>query len=46
MKLYRTVRGVVLEEAGSFFSMPDAWDALINRDDLIAASGCRRNRAG
>ena len=36
MKLYRTVRGVVLEDAGSFFPMPDEWDALINRDDLSA----------
>jgi 2-dehydro-3-deoxy-D-arabinonate dehydratase len=36
MKLYRTVRGVVLEDAGRFFQLPDEWDALINRDDLTA----------
>jgi 2-dehydro-3-deoxy-D-arabinonate dehydratase len=46
MRLYRTVRGVVLEEAGSFFPLPDAWDALINRDDLIAYLGAAATSVG
>lgn len=36
MKLYRTDRGVVAERDWRFFSVPDEWDALIDRDDLLA----------
>lgn len=37
MKLYRTASAVILEEKGSFYSLPSSsWDALINRDALPA----------
>lgn len=36
MKLYRTQTGAVVEEAGRCFALADAWDALINHDDLAA----------
>jgi 2-dehydro-3-deoxy-D-arabinonate dehydratase len=36
MRLYRTRRGAVVEHRGSFCSVPDDWDALVNHDDLAA----------
>jgi 2-dehydro-3-deoxy-D-arabinonate dehydratase len=35
MKLYRTVRGPVLEDNDLFFALPKSWDALINHSDLL-----------
>jgi 2-dehydro-3-deoxy-D-arabinonate dehydratase len=35
MKLYRTVRGPVLEDNGVFYPLAKSWDALINHSDLV-----------
>lgn len=35
MKLYRTVRGPVLEDNAVFFPLAKSWDALINHSDLL-----------
>jgi 2-dehydro-3-deoxy-D-arabinonate dehydratase len=35
MKLYRTRSGAVVEENGAFAALPDDWDALIARADLV-----------
>jgi len=35
MKLYRTVRGPVLEDNGVFFPLAKSWDALINHSNLL-----------
>jgi 2-dehydro-3-deoxy-D-arabinonate dehydratase len=35
MKLYRTVRGPVLEHNEGFFPLAKSWDALINHSDLL-----------
>jgi 2-dehydro-3-deoxy-D-arabinonate dehydratase len=36
VKIYRTIEGAVLEEAGKFYRLPDAdWDALLNRENLF-----------
>jgi 2-dehydro-3-deoxy-D-arabinonate dehydratase len=37
MKLYKTMNGPVVEDSGIFYSVPDDWDRLLNRDDLEAA---------
>jgi 2-dehydro-3-deoxy-D-arabinonate dehydratase len=35
MRLYRTLRGYLIEERDRFYSIPsESWDALITRDDL------------
>jgi 2-dehydro-3-deoxy-D-arabinonate dehydratase len=34
MKLYRTTRGVVVEERGAFVLLNDDWDSLVNHEDL------------
>jgi 2-dehydro-3-deoxy-D-arabinonate dehydratase len=34
VKLHQTARGAVLEEGGAFYPLADAWDALVNHDDL------------
>ncbi len=34
MKLYNTARGVLLENNLDFFALDEAWDSLINRDNL------------
>ena len=35
MKLYRTSNGPYVEEAGSYFHLPEpSWDALVTHDDL------------
>ena len=34
MRLYLTHAGAALELDGRFMMLPDAWDALVNRDDL------------
>ena len=36
MRLYRTMRGPVLEEGGRFFPLDDEWDTLIGHEDLAA----------
>lgn len=36
MKLYRSARGAVLEKDGRFWPLSDAWDTLVNHDDLVA----------
>jgi 2-dehydro-3-deoxy-D-arabinonate dehydratase len=36
VKLFRTPTGSVVEDEGSFFAIPAAWDDLINQDDLAA----------
>ena len=36
MRLYRTPSGPVLERDSQFLSLADAWDDLLNRDDLPA----------
>ncbi|MEP6729340.1 MAG: fumarylacetoacetate hydrolase family protein [bacterium] len=36
MKVYRTARGIILEHAAQFYPLSDEWDALINRDGLLA----------
>ena len=44
MKLYLTSSGPVVEEHGRHFSVADeTWDALVRRDDLLAApaGACR-----
>jgi 2-dehydro-3-deoxy-D-arabinonate dehydratase len=35
MKLYRTLRGPVLEDDGLFYPLAKSWDALINHSDLL-----------
>ncbi len=36
MKLYKTTTGIIAEENGSCYLLPETgWDALINRDDLF-----------
>jgi 2-dehydro-3-deoxy-D-arabinonate dehydratase len=37
MRLYKTVNGPVVEDSGIFYSVPEDWDRLLNRDDLEAA---------
>ncbi len=34
MKLYRTKKGILLEQDGKFHILEQSWDSLINRDDL------------
>jgi hypothetical protein len=34
MKLYHTVKGVVLEHGTSLFIIDEPWDILVNREDL------------
>src|ERR1051325_3640562 len=36
MRLYRVEDGVVLERDGTFLTLDEHWDALINRDDLVS----------
>ena len=36
MRLFRTAVGVLLERDDRYVALPDDWDALVNRDDLIA----------
>ena len=35
MKLHHTTNGVVLEAGDAFFALPDEWDSLIDREDLL-----------
>jgi 2-dehydro-3-deoxy-D-arabinonate dehydratase len=37
MKLYKTMNGPVVEDSGIFYSVPEDWDRLLNRDDLEPA---------
>lgn len=40
MKLYRTLRGSIIEHQGQFFAAPDgSWDELIMRQDLASQLG-------
>jgi 2-dehydro-3-deoxy-D-arabinonate dehydratase len=43
MRLYRLETGVLLERDGTFATLDERWDALINRDDLV---GYLRGAAG
>ena len=43
MRLYRLETGVLLERDGTFSTLDERWDALINRDDLV---GYLRRAAG
>lgn len=36
MKIYKTTRGILIEESNSFYLIKTDWDAFINRDDLFA----------
>jgi 2-dehydro-3-deoxy-D-arabinonate dehydratase len=36
LKLYRTAIGPVVERNEAFVRLPDDWDTLVNRDDLLA----------
>ncbi|WP_295711302.1 fumarylacetoacetate hydrolase family protein [Mucilaginibacter sp.] len=36
MKLYKTTKGIILEQAGAAYIVDDQWDTLINRDNLAA----------
>ncbi|MFN7973595.1 MAG: fumarylacetoacetate hydrolase family protein [Acidobacteriota bacterium] len=50
MRLYRTRKGCVVEHAGAFSTLPgQAWDGLVNREDLVpflAATLERGDRTG
>ena len=35
MKLYRVDEGVIVEDEGGTYLCEDAWDELLNRDDLF-----------
>ena len=35
MKIYKTTRGILIEESNSFYLIKTDWDAFINRDDLF-----------
>jgi 2-dehydro-3-deoxy-D-arabinonate dehydratase len=43
MRLYRLEHGVLLERDGTFLTLDEQWDALVNRDDL---AGYLRQAAG
>jgi 2-dehydro-3-deoxy-D-arabinonate dehydratase len=49
MRLYKTLKGILLEQAERFYQVDMPWDELINRDDLhgfLRAAAARAGSAG